>query len=159
MEPVINLSYFDRRNGPTLFYSYPEAILDEDLSHMLGSIMEAVYTERIFTYSFKDISLLNYYFEIRSSWTCGGQEILMLTFVFQRNSLDSEQKIIDLFKKFQNRLDSEENTFTGFYINDIESREEIDKKIIVKNNSLIKLYIKELYLSILENVKIKKKKK
>ena len=148
MEPIINLSYFDRRIGPTLFYSYPEAILDEDLSHMLGSIMEAVYTERIFTYSFKDISLLNYYFEIRSSWCCGGQESLMLTFVFQRNSLDSEQKIIDLFKKFQNRLDSEENTFTGFYINDIESREEIDKKIIVKNNSLIKLYIKELYLSI-----------
>jgi len=118
--------------------------------------MEAVYTERIFTYSFKDISLLNYYFEIRSSWTCGGQEILMLTFVFQRNSLDSEQKIIDLFKKFQNRLDSEENTFTGFYINDIESREEIDKEIIVKNNSLIKLYIKELYLSILEYIEIKK---
>jgi len=107
-----------------------------------------VFTERIFTYSFKDISLLNYYFEIRSSWNCGGQESLMLTFVFQRNSLDIEQKIIDLFKKFQNRLDSEENTYTGFYINYIESREENDKRFIVKNNSLIKLYIKELYLSI-----------
>ena len=148
MEPTINLSYFDRRIGPTLFYSYPEAILDEGLSHRLGAIMEAVFTERIFTYSFKDISLLNYYFEIRSSWNCGGQESLMLTFVFQRNSLDIEQKILDLFKKFQNKLDSEENTFTGFYINYIESREEKDKEFIVKNNSLIKLYIKELYLSI-----------
>jgi len=159
MKPTINLSFFAPRIGPTLIYSYPEAILDEDLSYMIGAIMEAVYIERIFTYSFKDISLLNYYFEINSSWTCGGQESLMLTFVFQRNSLDSEQKIIDLFKKFQNRLDSEENTFTGFYINDIESREEIDKKIIVKNNSLIKLYIKELYLSILEYIEIKNKKK
>jgi len=148
MKPTINLSYFDRRIGPTLFYSYPEGILDEEFSHRIGAIMEAVFIERIFTYSFKDISLLNYYFEIRSSWCCGGQEILMLTFVFQRNSLDSEQKIIDLFKKFQNKLDSEENTFTGFYINDIESREEIDKELIVKNNSLIKLYVKELYLSI-----------
>ncbi len=148
MEPTINLSYFDRRIGPTLFYSFPEAILDEDLSHRLGSIMEAVFTERIFTYSFKDISLLNYYFEIRSSWNCGGQESLMLTFVFQRNSLDIEQKIIDLFKKFQNKLDSDQNIFTGFYINYIENREEKDKEFIVKNNSLIKLYIKELYLSI-----------
>jgi len=63
----------------------------------------------------------------------------------------------DLFKKFQNKLDSEENTFTVFYINDIESREETDKEIIVKNNSLIKLYIKELYFSILEYIEIKKK--
>ena len=44
MKPTINLSYFDRRLGPTLFYSYPEAILDEDLSHRLGAIMEAVFT-------------------------------------------------------------------------------------------------------------------
>lgn len=52
MKPTINLCYFDRRIGPTLFYSYPEAILDEDFSHRIGAIMEAVYTERIFTYSF-----------------------------------------------------------------------------------------------------------
>lgn len=159
MEPTINLSYFDRRIGPTLFYSYPEAILDEDLSYRIGALMNSVFTEGSFTFSYDDISLLNYYFEINSPWTCGGKEILMLTFVFQRISRDIERKIINLFKNFQNKLDSEQNIFTGFYINDIESRKGEDKKYIVKYNSLVKLYVKELYLSILENVEIKKKEK
>jgi len=116
--------------------------------------MEGVFTEGSFTYSYEDISLLNHYFEINSPWNRGGKESLMLTFVFQRFSRDIEQKIIDLFKKFKNKLDSEENIFAGLYINDIESREGEDKKNIAKYNSLIKLYIKELYLSILENVEI-----
>ena len=159
MKPTINLSFFAPRIGPTLIYSYPEAILDEDLSYMIGAMMNLVFTEDSFTISYEDISLLNHNFEINSSWNHGGKESLMLTFVFQRISLDIERKIIDLFKNFQNKLDSEQNIFTGLYINYIERREGEDKKNIVKYNSLIKLYIKELYLSILENVEIKKKKK
>ena len=154
MKPTISLSYFDPRIGPAIIYSYPEAILDEDFSYRIRALMEGVLTEGSFTYSFEDISLLNHYFEINSPWNRGGKECLMLTFVFQRFSREIEQKIIDFFKQFKNTLDSEENIFAGLYINDIESRVGQDKKYIVKYNSLIKLYIKELYLSILETVEI-----
>jgi hypothetical protein len=156
LKPIIALSYFHRKIGPLVFYSYPENMLDEQLSARIANIMDQTVSEGFFTHSFEKNSSNNYYFEIYSDWARGNKEMLMVSIIFdQQINSEIEQNVNVLCTEFLEKLLSNEEIYTAFYINDINNFDEPDKDLIYKNNSLIKLWVKELYWATLEDTREK----
>jgi len=154
--PIVALSYFHRKIGPLVFYSYPENMLDEHLSTRIANIMDQTVSEGFFTHSFEQNISNNNYFEIHSDWARGNKEMLMVSIIFdQQINVEIEQSVNLLCTEFIEKLFSNEEIFTAFYVNDINNFEEPDKELIYKNNSLIKLWVKELYWATLEDTKEK----
>ena len=156
MKPIVALSYFHRKIGPLVFYSYPENMLDEQLSARIANIMDQTVSEGFFTHSFEKNNSNNYYFEIHSDWARGNKEMLMVSIIFdQQINSEIEQSVNVLCTEFLEKLLSNEEIYTAFYINDINNFDEPDKDLIYKNNSLIKLWVKELYWAALEDTREK----
>ncbi|NHJ21926.1 MAG: hypothetical protein EAX91_13345 [Candidatus Lokiarchaeota archaeon] len=156
MKPIVALCYFHRKIGPLVFYSYPENMLDEQLSARIANIMDQTVSEGFFTHSFEKNSSNNYYFEIYSDWARGNKEMLMVSIIFdQQINSEIEQNVNALCTEFLEKLLSNEEIYTAFYINDINNFDEPDKDLIYKNNSLIKLWVKELYWATLEDTREK----
>jgi len=156
LKPIVALSYFHRKIGPLVFYSYPENMLDEHLSTRIANIMDQTVSEGFFTHSFEQNISNNNYFEIHSDWARGNKEMLMVSIIFdQQINLEIEQNVSILCTEFLEKLLANEEIFTAFYINDINNFEEHDKDLIYKNNSLIKLWVKELYWAALEDTREK----
>ncbi len=155
MKTIVALSWFHRKIGPLVVYSYPKDSLDKDLSSKIANFMDQQFNEGFFTHSFENLRSLNYYFEIHSDWARGNKEILMVsTIVDQQLSPEIEEQISDLCIEFSERLRSNEEIFTAFYINDLNYHEN-DKERIIKNESLIKVWVETLYYAILENTREK----
>jgi len=156
LKPIVALSYFHRKIGPLVFYSYPENMLGEQLSARIANIMDQTVSEGFFTHSFEKNNSNNYYFEIHSDWARGNKEMLMVSIIFdQQINPEIEQSVNLLCTEFLEKLLSNEEIYTAFYINDINNFEEADKELIYKNNSLIKLWVKELYWAALEDTREK----
>ena len=156
LKPIVALSYFHRKIGPLVFYSYPENLLDEQLSARIANIMDQTVSEGFFTHSFEKNNSNNYYFEIHSDWARGNKEMLMVSIIFdQQINSEIEQSVNILCTEFLEKLLSNEEIYTAFYINDINNFDEPDKDLIYKNNSLIKLWVKELYWAALEDTREK----
>ena len=155
MKTIVALSWFHRKIGPLVVKSYPKDSLDKDLSVKIANFMDQQFNEGFFTHSFENLRSLNYYFEIHSDWARGNKEILMVsTIVDQQLSPEIEEQISDLCIEFSERLRSNEEIFTAFYINDLNYHEN-DKERIIKNESLIKAWVESLYWVILENTREK----
>ena len=156
LKPIVALSYFHRKIGPLVFYSYPENLLDEQLSARIANIMDQTVSEGFFTHSFEKNNSNNYYFEIHSDWARGNKEMLMVSIIFdQQINSEIEQSVNVLCTEFLEKLLSNEEIYTAFYINDINNFDEPDKDLIYKNNSMIKLWVKELYWAALEDTREK----
>jgi len=138
--------------GPLVLYSYPENMLSEQFSTRIANIMDQTVIEGFFTHYFEKYKSYNYYFDIHSDWARGNKEMLMVSILFEQQiNSEIEQNANILYTEFLEKLLSNEEIFTAFYINDINKFEESDKDIIYKNNSLIKLWVKELYWAVLED--------
>jgi len=156
LKTIVTLSYFHRKIGPLVFYSFPEDLLDEDLSVRIANIMDQTFNEGFFTHSFESINSSNYYFEIHSDWARGNKEMLMISIIFeQQTTPEMEQNISALSKAFSEKLQANDEIFTAFYINDLNNFDENDKEKIIKNDSLIKLWVKELYWATIEEIREK----
>lgn len=156
MKTIVTLSYFHRKIGPLVFYSFPEELLDEDLSVRIANIMDQTFNEGFFTHSFESINSSNYYFEIHSDWARGNKEMLMISIIFeQQTTPEMEQNVSTLSKEFSEKLQANDEIFTAFYINDLNNFDENDKERIIKNDSLIKLWVKELYWATIEEIREK----
>ncbi|MFX1427783.1 MAG: hypothetical protein ACFFBE_15120 [Promethearchaeota archaeon] len=111
--------------------------------------------EEFFIHSFEEFKILNYYFQIYSDWARGKREMVMISIVInQQISLEIEESMAVLCKKFAEKLQSEEEIFSGFYISDIKRYEE-DKDQILKNEALIKKMVQDLYWETVEETKKK----
>ncbi|MFX1370244.1 MAG: hypothetical protein ACFFCE_00170 [Promethearchaeota archaeon] len=151
MKTIVALSYFHRKIGPLVFYSYPKNILEKDFSLKIANIMDQQFNEGFFIHSFENIKSMNYYFEIHSDWARGNKEMLMVSIILdQQITIEIEEKISILCSEFSEQLQSNEEIFTAFYINDINNFNEEDQENIVKNESLIKLWVNNLYWNIIE---------
>ena len=129
-------------------------MLGRELSGKIASIMD-LYNEGFFTHSFENLKSLNYYFEIHSDWARGNKEMLMVSVILDKQvSPDIEEKISDLCIEFSERLQSNEEIFTAFYINDINYHED-DRETIIKNEALVKEWLKKTYFAIIEETKEK----
>ena len=155
MKTIVAISYFHRKIGPLVFYSYPKNSLDKDLSAKIANIMDQQFNEGFFTHSFENLKSMNYYFEIHSDWARGNKEMLMVSMISDQQILpEIEERISDLCVEFSKQLQSNEEIYTAFYINDINYHEN-EKEIIVKNEALIKAWVINLYWAIIEDTREK----
>lgn len=156
MKTIVALSYFHRKIGPLVFTSYPEGMLEEQLSIRIANIMDQTFNEGFFTHSFEDLHSMNYYFEIHSDWARGSKEMLMISIIFDHlPTSEMDQNVLTLCNEFSEKLTSNEEIYTAFYINDLNNYEEKDREKIIKNDSLIKLWVRELYWAIIEDTREK----
>jgi len=150
LETTVSLSYFHRKIGPLVFFSHPKNSLDKDLSGKLANIMDQQYNEGFFTHSFENLKSMNYYFEIHSDWARGNKEMLMVSIIIdQQISAEIEENLSSLCAEFSERLQSNEEIYTAFYIKDLNSFDDNDKEIIVKNEALIEAWVDNLYWAII----------
>lgn len=155
LKTTVTLSYFHRKIGPLIFYSYPKDTLEKELEVKIANIMDQQYNEGFFTHSFENLKSLNYYFEIHSDWARGNKEMLMFSIILDQQIAPSIEEIIaNLCTEFSESLQSNEEIFTGFYINEKDYHEE-DVEKITKNNSLIKAWVKNFYWRIMEETREK----
>ena len=156
MKTIVTLSYFHRKIGPLVFYSYPKNILDAALSVKIANIMDQQFNEGFFTHSFENLKSMNYYFEIHSDWARGNKEMLMVSIIIDQQILpEIEERISVLSSEFAGRLQANEEIFTAFYINDKNNFDENDQENIIKNDSLIKAWVNNLYWVIIEDTREK----
>lgn len=156
MKTIVALNYFHRKIGPLVFYSYPEGMLDEDLSVRIANIMDQTFSEGFFTHSFETLISMNYYFEIHSEWARGNKEMLMVSIIFdQVTTTEIEQNVNEMCVDFSEKLQSNEEIFTAFYINDLNNFDEEEKKTIIKHDSLIKSWVNNLYWATIEGTREK----
>ena len=112
--------------------------------------------EEFFMHSFEDFRFLNFYFQIKSDWARGSREMLMISIIiYHQISPEIEGTIASLCKKFAEMMQSNEDIYTGFYINEISNYEEDDKERIKKNEQLIEEGVKKLYWETIEETKSK----
>ena len=156
MSVITSLSYFHRKIGPLVFYSYPEGVLGEELAVRIANIMDQTFNEGFFTHSFENLNSMNYYFEIHSDWARGNKEMLMISIIFdQQTDQEIEQNVSMLSKDFSVKLQANDEIFTAFYINDLNNFDESDRESIIKNDSSIKLFVKDLYWATIEEIREK----
>ena len=112
--------------------------------------------EEFFMHSFEEFRFLNYYFQIKSDWARGSREMLMISIIiYHQISPEIEGSIASLCKKFAEMMQSNEDIYTGFYINELSNYDETDKERIKKNEQLIEDEVKELYWETIEETKSK----
>lgn len=117
--------------------------------------MDQQFSEGFFTHSFENLKSMNYYFEIHSDWARGNKEMLMVSAVFDQQILpEIEEKISELCIEFSEQLQSNEEIYTAFYINDVNYHEN-EKEIIIKNEALVKAWLINLYWTIIEDIREK----
>ncbi len=156
MKTICALCYFHRKIGPIVWYSYPEGLLNENLSIRIANIMDQTFNEGFFTHSFENLNSMNYYFEIHSDWARGNKEMLMVSIIFdQQTTPEIENNVLTLCSEFSERLQANDQIFSAFYIKDMNNFEKIDQDLIVKNDSLIKLWVNNLYWAIIEDTREK----
>lgn len=180
----VALSYFRRKIGPQVFYSYPLEldVLGKRLSKQIANLMDQNIPYGFNTHSFKLLRAMNYYFEIHSDWARGNKEMLMVSVVLDSSdpSKYKTSEIIDkisaLLVKFTEKFKSDEHIFTAFYIEDLkylEYREDLfklrserlsirrkakmfgQKKKIIEKNALLKTWVHDLYSAIIESTEEK----
>ena len=87
-------------------------------------LLDQTVSEGFFTHSFENNSSNNYYFEIHSDWARGNKEMLMVSIIFdQQINSEIEQNVNVLCTEFLEKLLSNEEIYTAFYINDINNFE------------------------------------
>ncbi len=118
--------------------------------------MDQQFNEGFFTHSFENLKSMNYYFEIHSDWARGNSEMLMISIIIdQQIPPEVEEKISILCSEFSERLQSNEEIFTAFYINELNNFDEKDQENVITNDSLIKAWVNNLYWTIIEETREK----
>jgi len=139
-----------------VFYAFPEGIIDDELSVRIANIMDQTFNEGFFTHSFEKLNSMNYYFEIHSDWARGNKEMLMVSIILSgKTTSEMEINVETLSKDFSERLQANDEIFTAFYINDLTNFDDSDQENIIKNDSLIKVWVMELYWATIEETREK----
>jgi len=144
---TVVLSYFARKKGPLVFYTYPEGNLEEDFSIQIANMMDQVSREDFFIHHSSTVaSSLNYYFEIPSEWARGNKEMLMISVILDKqiNKL-LKHKIQETCTDFVLQLKNTEGLFKALYMDVIDKIPEKDRSDIKKININLKTKIKALY--------------
>lgn len=150
MHITIALSWFHRKVGPIVFYSYPEDDLEEDEKIRIADQIDQAFEEGFFSRSFDNLISMNYYFEIISKWARGQKEMLMISAVFDESvPSDIQHEVLGQCIDFANRLKNKKEIYKAFY-NEEDPQYSNEAEKIAKYNEMIKLWIKELYWTVIE---------
>ncbi|MFX0156230.1 MAG: hypothetical protein ACFE9Q_17040 [Candidatus Hodarchaeota archaeon] len=130
--------------------------MKKEITERIYDVLDQPKKEEFLTQTFENLKLLNYYFKIESDWARGSREILMVTvLLWHQLSPEIEENISKLCKKFSKKMQSNKDIFTGFYINDLDQYDELDRESIIKSEILIKDWLKDLYWETLEGTRKK----
>ena len=146
---IVILSYFERKLGPVVFYSYPEDNHDDRLA-LIINIMDQAFKEDYYVHMSSIVpSSLNYYFEIPSEWARGGKEMLMISVILDKpiNKLLG-QSIQEICTDFATKLKNIDGLFKALYLNEIERFPEKDHSDIKKINKSLRAKIEDFYQEI-----------
>ena len=144
----VMLSYFHRKKGPIVYYSYPDNVFTEREKLYTRDLMETAFHEKFFTYQTIFYSSMNYYFEVGSDWSRGNKELILISIVLNTSINDIlEEKVEFLCKEFANKCQQTESMYKGFWIGRLDELKGVEDKkheIEVKAK-IIQAYIKEFY--------------
>jgi len=156
MNPIIVLSHFHRTIGPSVFYSYPKNMLSDKYSSEITNIMEQPHIEDFFIHTITNFSSLNYNFNIQSKIARGRREMLMVSVIFEQQTTTENELIVSLLlKEFSKSLQSQGEIFMAFSRDEIHTFDDEDRDKIVKNYSLVRLWVEELYWAVIETTREK----
>ena len=146
MKAAVAISYFHRKIGPMVFYSYPEDMLLSEEKARLADGMDQAYEEGFFTHKFSELASMNYYFEIESKFARGKKEMLMISFIMDSNPNSVvEGLIIDFCNAFANRLKMNKEIYKSFYSVDDSQVSPEDAEDIKKYREDLQFWVRELY--------------
>ncbi len=152
---TIALSFFHRKIGPIVVFNYPDTF-DEVSKLRIADIMDQAYEEGFFTHSFGDLTSMNYYFEIFSSWARGNKEMVMVSIVLDNEvPSDLEHILLSWTIDFATKLKNNKEIYKGFYLNDEENFAEEERVKIREMNQQLTLWVKELYWTTIEETREK----
>ncbi len=147
---TIALSFFHRKIGPIVVYNYPDTF-DEVSRLRIADIMDQAYEEGFFTHSFGDLTSMNYYFEIFSSWARGNKEMVMVSIVMDNEvSSDLEHLLLSYTIDFATKLKNNKEIYKGFYLSDEENFAEEERVKIREMNKQLTVWVQELYWTTFE---------
>lgn len=148
------LSFFARRKGPSLFYSYPEKALTENEKINIIQNLDQAYKDEFFINQSSTIPVsLNYYFEIPSEWARGNKEMLIISIIPNEQITPILQEFLQpLCIDFAIQLKSDENTFKGMYHNQMERFSESEQLEIKIYSNALKERIKKFYIQIIQTL-------
>ncbi len=106
------LTYFNRIKGPSIYLSFPDAQLEEDIIFRLMKFFDLDINEPFFEIVLinRKKRILNLYFEVHSEWARGNREMAMLSLIMKIDFdsrltwaflVDATQKIISIPKIFK----------------------------------------------------------
>ncbi|MFW9987404.1 MAG: hypothetical protein ACFFC3_01990 [Candidatus Odinarchaeota archaeon] len=148
---IVILSYFHTRIGTDIYYKFPETPVEKEVSDRIYDVMTQQKEEEFFTHTFRNLKLLNYYFQISSDWARGNREMIMLSIILnQLISPEIEEAIKILCIKFAQRMRLNSEIYTGFYIKDLSKYDDKDKERIVQSELLVRQWVRDLYWETLE---------
>ena len=146
MQAAVAISYFHRKIGPIVYYTFPEEILVDEEKARLAEFMDQINDEGFFTNKFGKLASMNFYFEISSEWARGNKEMLMISFVIDRTPNHLIEALLkDATSKFAEKLKNEANLFKAFYTPEDAQVSEKDFSEIKSFSSNIRFWLKELY--------------
>ncbi|TFG20058.1 MAG: hypothetical protein EU530_04340 [Promethearchaeota archaeon] len=153
MTITITLSWFHRKIGPTIYYEYPESNLPPDELTKIPDLMDMKFEEGFFSHSLENLYLFNYFFEVASRWARGHKEMLLMSVCFTNPiTTQIQHEILVKCIDFANTLKSTPNVYKSFYLDGPPSGEfpveQNDEADIVKNDSILKGLLRDLYWNI-----------
>lgn len=146
----VALSFFNRKMGSLVFYTYPEGIFEEGISIQIANIIDQAFKEGFFVHQSSTVSSsLNYYFEIPSEWARGNKEMLMISVILDKSTNQLlEESIQEFCTDFASQLKNTEGLFKALYMKVIDTFPEKDRSAIKKINESLRTKIKEFYKEI-----------
>ena len=148
-ETIVALSFFKRRSGPHLFYSFPENVLNNVEKESVVDILIHSFKERFFVYQSSILSSLNYYFELHSDWARGNKEMLMISVILdQKINKAIEDIILTLCLDFESQLSSTPDIFKAFYIDELDKFSDEEHADVARISDNLKIILKEFYKKI-----------
>ena len=150
----ILLSFFARRKGPSIFYSYPEKALTGTEKISIIQNMDQAYKKEYFVQQSSTLpSSLNYYFEIHSDWARGKKEMLLISIIINKPITHIIEELLQpICIDFATQLKNEENSFKAIYINDMDRVPEKDQSEIKIYSEGLKERIKQFYILIIQSL-------
>ncbi|MFX0076856.1 MAG: hypothetical protein ACFE96_15535 [Candidatus Hermodarchaeota archaeon] len=145
----IALTFFKRKSGPHLFYSYPEDALNNIEKESLIEVMTQSFKERFFPYQSSTISSINYYFEIPSEWARGNKEMLLISVFLDQKITDAIKEVIKyLCIDFESQLRSNPYAFKALYVYEMDSVPKEEHANITDSYNDLKESLQEFYKKI-----------
>ncbi|MFX1571926.1 MAG: hypothetical protein ACFFB0_04205 [Promethearchaeota archaeon] len=137
------LTFFHQIKGPSVYLSYPEVELEEDIIKSLIKFFDLEINETFFEIVLitKKKKIINFHFEIPSEWARGNKEFVMLSLIMKKE-YESESVYAFLVDSSYKILNTE-NVYKAFYKFD-DFRDDNDIEIDLTYEQIKKILFRSL---------------